>query len=773
MAAVDPGPPAKAADALMPRQRLQIQGIVQGVGFRPSAYQLALARGLTGQVWNHAEGVTLEVQGPAAALADFVRALREDLPPPARVTRLEVLEVPEVAGEAAFSILPSGTGGIQRPVVPPDLAVCGACAAEMDTPGERRYRYPFTNCTRCGPRYSLIEGLPYDRPRTAMKGFPLCADCDREYRDPRDRRFHAQPVACPACGPRLTLRNPQGAALAEGEAALVGAVATLQGGGVLALKGLGGYQLLVDATSAAAVAGLRARKRREAKPFAVMFPDLGSLEAACEVSPGEVAWLTGPEAPILLLPRRPTAQVVAGVAPDNPRLGAFLPSTPLHRLLLGEVGRPLVCTSGNLSDEPMAFKDEEALARLGGLADAFLTHDRPILRPVDDSVLRVDGDGPTLLRRARGFAPLARDLDRNLARNLDRPGPCVLALGAHQKNTVSLLKEGQLIMSQHLGDLSSLAGADLQARTVADLLAFFGASPEVLACDLHPDYASTRLAERLAADWGLPLRRIQHHHAHGAACAAEHGLEGPVLALAWDGTGLGTDGTLWGGEALRLEGATCTRVGHLKPFPLPGGEAAAREPRRSACGLLWATRGAGPSPHSLAPAFVGPEWALLQTMLGRGLNSPVTSSIGRLFDAVAALAGLSPRRGFEGQAAMALEFAAGDRMAVPYAWHLEGGIADPAPLVAEVLQDLAAGCPAGEVAARFHTALAELALAWARLGGVPDVVLSGGCFQNARLAAEVQARLLGQGFRVYRHRDYPPNDGCISLGQAVLAARPG
>ncbi|MDP1831056.1 MAG: carbamoyltransferase HypF [Geothrix sp.] len=746
----------------MPRLRIQVRGVVQGVGFRPAVYRLALARGLSGTVWNHAEGVTIEVQGGAEGLSDFERALRDEIPPPARVRSLASESVAEIPGESGFRIRASGAGSEIRPVVPPDLAVCGACAAEMDTPGERRHRYPFTNCTRCGPRYTIIESLPYDRPRTAMKAFPLCPDCGREYRDPMDRRFHAQPVACPACGPRLTLRRPGASAMAEGEAALQAASTALRAGEILALKGLGGYQLLVDATSAEAVRRLRDRKRREEKPFAVMFPDLARLLQACEAGEEETAWLTAPEAPILLLRRSGAGPVVEAVAPGNPRLGAFLPYTPLHRLLLAAVDRPLVCTSGNLGDEPMAFEDDEALRRLGGLADLFLTHDRPILRPVDDSVLRVDGDGPTLLRRARGFAPLAVPLAMK--------GPCVLAFGAHQKNTIALLKGGELIMSQHLGDLTSPEGADLLARTVADLRAFFGARPELLACDLHPDYASTRLAERLAAEWDTPLVRVQHHHAHGAACAAEHGLKGPVTALTWDGTGLGSDGTLWGGEALRIEGPAFVRVGHLRPFPLPGGEAAAREPRRSACGLLWATRGASAPPPGLAGAFDGPDWELLQTMLAKDLHSPVTSSIGRLFDAVAALAGLPARRGFEGQAAMALEFAAGDRAEPPYPWDLKEGAADPAPLVEAVLSDLAAGRDATFVAARFHAALADLALAWARLGGLADVVLSGGCFQNARLTGLVQERLARAGFRVHRHRHFPPNDGCISLGQAVVAA---
>ena len=749
----------------MTRLRIDVQGVVQGVGFRPTVYRLALAQGLTGAVWNHARGVTIEAQGGSVALEAFLQALREDIPRPARVADLTFVAIPDVPGAEGFQIRASDEGGAIRPVVPPDLAICPACAEEADTPGERRYRYPFTNCTYCGPRYTIIEKLPYDRPHTSMRDFPMCPACAREYHDPLDRRFHAQPIACPACGPRLTLRRPDGDLESIGEEALHGAIDLLKAGQVVALKGLGGYQLLVDATSSMAVRRLRERKRREDKPFAVMFPDLASLSAACQVSEAERVWLAAPEAPILLLRRQPEgASVSAAVAPGNPRLGAFLPYTPLHRLLLAVVDRPLVCTSGNLSDEPMAFEDDEALHRLGGLADAFLSHDRPILRPVDDSVLRLDNDGPTLLRRARGFAPLAVPLPA-LA-----DAPTVLALGAHQKATVSLLHHGQLIMSQHLGDLTSVEGTELLVRTVTDLLDFFGVRPDRLACDLHPDYASSRLAERLSAEWNLPLLRVQHHHAHGAACRAEHGLKGPVTALTWDGTGLGTDGLLWGGEALVLEGGTFQRMGYLKPFPLPGGETAVREPRRSACGLLWATRGPGLPPPGLASVFDGSDWNLLQTMLAKGLHSPLTSSIGRLFDAVAALAGLHARSGFEGQAAMALEFAAGDLVAAAYPWDLEGGIADPCPLVEQVLLDLAAGRDAAFISARFHAALANLALAWVERSGLPDVVLSGGCFQNALLTTRVQARLTGAGFRVHRHQLFPPNDGCISLGQAVIAA---
>lgn len=746
----------------MPRLRLQVQGTVQGVGFRPEVHRRAVALGLTGTVWNHAGGVTLEVQGEPGPLAAFQRALADGLPPPVRVQSVAAEGLPEVPGEAAFRILPSGEGGPVRAGAPPDLAVCPDCAREVAAAG-RRHRYPFTTCTRCGPRYTILQGLPYDRPRTAMRAFPLCPDCAREYQDPRDRRFHAQPVACPACGPRLALLGPGGEVRATEEAALQGAARALREGAVVALKGLGGYQLLVDATDPAAVARLRRRKGREAKPFAVMFPDRARLDLECDVSGEEAAWLASPEAPILLLRRRPAGAVAPEVAPGNPRLGAFLPTTPLHALLLQAAGRPLVCTSGNLRDEPMAFEDAEARARLGALADLLLAHDRPILRPVDDSVLRVDPDGPTLLRRARGFVP------RPVAVAAD--GPCTLALGAHQKATVTVLRDRQGVLSQHLGDLSSAAGADLQARTVADLLTFLDARPERVACDLHPDYASTRLAERLAAAWGVPLVRVQHHHAHGAACAAEHGLRGPVLALTWDGTGLGTDGTLWGGEALRLEGGGFTRVGHLRPFPLPGGEAAVREPRRSACGLLWATLGPGEVPPALASASGGGDWARLQDMAARGLHSPRTSSVGRLFDAVAALAGLGARASYEGQAALALEWAAGDRVAPAYPWAFAEGVADPAPLVAALRADLARGQDAAFVAARFHAALADLALAWARRAGLAQVVLSGGCFQNARLTAEVQDTLARAGFQVHRHRQVPPHDGGLSLGQAVVAAQ--
>jgi hydrogenase maturation protein HypF len=747
----------------MPRLSVEVQGVVQGVGFRPFVYRIARSRGLAGWVRNRPDGLEIEVQGPGRRLEEFIRALKEEKPAPARIRAIAVHPLAEVEGEAAFAIRASGEGRAARPSVPADLALCDACRAELDTPGERRFRYPFTNCTHCGPRYSILASLPYDRPRTAMAGFPLCAACATQYGDPADRRFHAQPIACPDCGPRLALKDSFGALRAEGEAALQEAVQELAQGRILALKGLGGFQLLVDATSEAAVARLRHRKGREEKPFAVMVQDLPALRELCAPSDDEAAVLRSSEAPILLLPRRGGATagiVAANVAPGNPDLGVFLPSTPLHHLLTALAARPLVCTSGNRSGEPMALEEGEALARLEGVADAFLIHDRPVLRPVDDSVGRVEDGVLRLLRRARGFAPLPLPFPAGR--------PAVLAFGGHLKSTLTLAARGEAVMSQHLGDLDSPLGVALLARTVDDLSAFLGFAPERLACDLHPDYASTRLAERMAAARGLPLVRVQHHHAHVAACAAELDLRRPLLGLAWDGSGYGTDGTLWGGEALWVDGPRCTRLGHLRGFPLPGGERALREPRRSALGLCWEILGEGAAAEAL---FTAAELEPLARMLQRGLNSPWTSSIGRLFDAVAALAGIRVGAGFEGQAAMALEFAAaaaGEDGA--YAFDLRHGVADPAPLLRDLLADRARGTEPGRMARRFHHALAGLAVAFAEAAGLEDVVLTGGCFQN-RLLGELCARgLRTRGFRVHRPALYPPNDGGISLGQAWIAA---
>jgi hydrogenase maturation protein HypF len=752
----------------MIRLAITVQGVVQGVGFRPFVHAAATARGLKGWVRNRADGVRIEVQGPAPTVEDFRRVLEREAPPVARLTRMDVEQQPP-QHEEDFRILDSDPGAPPRPSIPADLATCPECLEEVASPGERRFRYPFTNCTRCGPRWTLIESLPYDRVRTSMRRFALCPDCEAEYRDTRDRRFHAQPMACPACGPSMRLLTPEGTQLGQAEPALRAAVERVLSGEVLALQGLGGFQLLVDATSPEAVARLRQRKHRPEKPFAVMFASLEALRTACMPTAEEEAMLTSPAAPIVLvrksLPDGVGTRIAEAVAPANPWLGALLPYTPLHRLLLELAGRPLVCTSGNLSDEPLCIDPAEALERLHEVADLFLVHDRPIVRPVDDSVARMGPDGPLVLRRARGYAPLPLPLGTGT--------PCLLALGGQQKATVALTAGDQAVVSQHLGDLGSVEGSRLLERTVEDLLRLLEARPVAITCDLHPDYASTKLGERLAASWRLPLLRVQHHHAHIAAVLAEHGLAGPVLGLAWDGAGLGTDGTLWGGEALVVEGARFHRVAHLRPFRLPGGERALREPRRAALGLLHALDGPVGTEH-LRGAFTPREAEVLATMLERSLHSPLTTSMGRLFDAAAALSGVHARAGFEGQAAMALEFAAGEEDArEPYPLPLRDGepaVADWEPLIRALLEDRERGAPASLMASRFHAALARLAESIALRVGLPRVVLSGGCFQNLRLLRDTVTRLRARGFEVWTPRQYPLNDGGLSLGQLFVAA---
>lgn len=747
------------------RLSLTLRGVLQAVGFRPFVRRLAGQLGLSGWVRNEAAGVQLEVEGDAERVRTFVDALRRRPPPGAIIVTLISRQV-DPRGDSSFEIRGSRAGSARGAGLPPDSAPCDDCAREIATPGERRYRYPFTHCTRCGPRWSVALALPYDRARTTLRSFTLCDDCAREYDDSEDRRFHAQPIACPRCGPRLTALDATGSTIASGEDALAAAAQALREGRICALKGVGGYQLLVDATDPPAVARLRGRKRREEKPFAVMFPSLAALRRDCHVTDDELHALLSPAAPIVLVRRSRSSSLAAEVAPNNPHVGAMLAASPLHQLLVSDVGRPLVCTSGNLASEPICIEDAEALVRLGAVADLFLAHDRPIARPLDDSLARIGPAGLELLRRARGFVP------RSFPRTED--GPTVLCLGGHLKSTIAVAAGREIVVSQHLGDLECESARALLARTARDLLRFLGARPEVIACDLHPDYASTRLAEALAAELDVPLERVQHHHAHVAACAAEHGLAGPVLGLAWDGVGYGVDGELWGGEALVCEGARALRFAHLRAFRLPGGEAAIREGRRAAAGALHAMRGAAFS--AIAAAWFSPrELAVLGAMLERGLNAPRTTSIGRLFDVVAALAGVRDRSSFEGQAAMALEYAAEEvDDAAPYPLVLRGSapiVVDWEPLLREVVADRRRGVPATVVSARFHEALAWLAAELARRAGVPTVVLAGGCFQNLRLAASARRRLAAAGFTVHSPSLAPANDGGLSLGQAWVVTR--
>ncbi|NQU25789.1 MAG: carbamoyltransferase HypF [Candidatus Nealsonbacteria bacterium] len=774
------------------RLAVSVCGVVQGVGFRPFVYNLARSLELAGWVQNAADMVRIEVQGEPDRLDALLDALRNSHPPQARVDSIDVAETAcEHDPSETFEIRPSEGNAAGRPTIPADLATCADCLAEIRDPAERRYGYPFTNCTNCGPRWSIIERLPYDRARTSMARFAMCPDCRAEYSDPSDRRFHAQPIACPQCGPALRLLGKDGNELATGADALAATVEALRTGRIVAMKGLGGFQLLVDATSAEAVARLRAKKQRPDRPFAVMMPSLGDVRRWCEVSDEEARTLASHEAPIVLLRRRggqDSDDVAEGVAPGNPYLGVMLPCTPMHHLLTDAIARPVVCTSGNLSEEPMAITTDDALRRLGPIADAILTHNRPIVRPVDDSVARATPDGVQLLRRARGYAPLPIDLGHR--------SPTILAVGGHLKNTVGLglgsvraTHQTPVILASHIGDLEHPLAVAVHRRAARDLVGFFDAVPEAVACDLHPDYASTRHAEALAAEWGVPLVRVQHHHAHAAACMAEHHLDGPVLALTWDGTGYGPDATVWGGEALVCDGAAFTRVAHLRTFALPGGDRAVRQPRRSALGLLFEIMGSRdtervlglggqlncrPLTRSGVAWFEPAELATLIAMLERSIQCPRTSSMGRLFDAVAAICGLPAVTSFEGQAAMALEFAADVNETGVYPLPLSDdtpAVADWEPLVRAVLADRTSGVPVGQIAARFHNALAELGVAIARQAGCSQIVLSGGCFQNALLSQRLHTRLLQSGLNVYTHRQVPPGDGGIALGQVFIAAR--
>ena len=709
------------------RQRFEVTGVVQGVGFRPFVHGLARRHGLAGFVLNDGRGVVIEAEGEGRALGAFAAALRSEAPPLARVAAVHSASVAPRGGHG-FTIAPSTTAG-DAALVPPDAATCGECLRELFDPGDRRYRYPFVNCTHCGPRFTIVRSAPYDRERTTMAGFAMCARCRAEYEDPGDRRFHAEPIACPDCGPQLSMP-------------LADAAAVLRAGGILAVKGLGGYHLACVAGDEAAVARLRARKHREEKPFAVMSADPASLAA---LGPEEEALLRSPARPIVLVRRRRDAPVARSVAPGTTQLGVMLPYTPLHHLLAADLGRALVLTSGNRSDEPIAVDDDDARRRLAAIADAFLSHDRPIHRRCEDSVVRAGFP----VRRSRGLAPGTLRLPVAAARP-------VVAAGAELKNTFCVARGELAHLSPHLGDLDTEAAHRAFRADLALFLDMVGARPEVVAHDLHPEYLATKWAQDQDAD----LVGVQHHHAHAAACLAEHGEEGPALAVVFDGTGYGPDGTLWGGEVLRCDLAGFERVAHLEPVPLPGGEAAIREPWRTAAAYL--ERAGRPVPF--------PGWRMVRQALA--VNAPASSGMGRLFDAVAAVLGVRETVTYEGQAAIELEQLAGDTAAAAYPCRVAHGVIHGADLVAAAHDDREAGRPRAEIAAAFHEGVAAAtAEACARAANPRTVVLSGGTFQNVRLLGRVRRHLEDLGFRVLSHRLVPPNDGGISLGQAAVAAR--
>ncbi len=754
------------------RRGVTVRGVVQGVGFRPFVYRLATEEELAGSIGNDTDGVTIELEGASGRIDAFLRRLRSELPPLARIDAVVVRELP-AKGETGFRIVSSQVKGQVSTGIPADAATCADCLRELLDPKDRRYRYPFLNCTNCGPRFTITRRIPYDRPQTSMAQFKMCAACQAEYDDPLNRRFHAQPNACAECGPHVWLESATGGRI-ESDDAIAGVIERLLAGEIAAIKGIGGFHLSVDATNEAAVERLRERKHRYGKPLAVMVRDLEAARALCALTEAEERLLTTPARPIVLARARAGNGIAASVAPGIPWLGVFLPYAPLQHLLFADARvRALVMTSANLSEEPIAIDNDEARARLGGIADVFVMHEREILQRCDDSVAAVVDGAPQLVRRARGYVPL------RVALPLEAPP--LLAVGGHLKNVFTLARGKYAYQSQHLGDLENLTGLEFFEHALAHLMHTFEVEPRVVAHDLHPGYLSTRWAREWAEKRGLALEAVQHHHAHVAACMAEHGLEGAAIGLSLDGTGYGTDGRIWGGEVLvaRLDGFE--RFAHLEYMPMPGGEAAIREPWRMALGALHAAgvdvERADGSERLGASAN---ELRLMLRMIERGLNTPLTSSCGRLFDAVAAVVLRRRVVDYEAQAAIELEGAAVDEPdAEPYTTELIASEGEPAVIRvarmwAELLDDLHAGVTTARIAARFHAGVAQAfvrAAVRARAKtGIAQVAMSGGCLHNRRLTRLLRAALEAEGFAVFAHREVSPGDGGLSYGQAVVAA---
>ncbi len=787
------------------RWHIEITGTIQGVGFRPFVYRKATELELTGSVRNTPEGVTIEVQGEADRLCTFVDGLRSEPPPLAEIRTLTHRPITPFE-EDAFVIATSASGEQElKPAISPDIATCDDCLRELMSSGDRRFRYPFTNCTNCGPRYTIIEGFPYDRAKTSMKNFAMCNACAAEYADPSARRFHAQPNACPDCGPQLNIPLDE-------------ALASIAHGNIVAIKGLGGFHLACDATNGQAVERLRARKRRDQKPFAIMVRDLEAARSICHISDDEAQLLTSPRCPIVLLHKKDGIPIADAVAPDNKLLGVMLPYTPLHHLLFttrraDDIGRQrgasdtplpklrrgsvrsqsalaLVMTSANFSDEPIISDNNDARTQLADVADAFLTHDRPIHMRTDDSVIRPAKGGTIMIRRARGYVPSPIALPFS--------GPNVLALGGDIKNVFCLTDGTNAYLSQHIGDLANIESHEHFERTIEHLCSLLKIEPELIACDMHPDYFSSLVARRWALTAGIPpwvvtqggntrsapssrikTIDIQHHHAHIASCMAEHALPNQkVIGIALDGAGYGPDGTIWGGEILRADYAGYERLGRLKPVPQPGGDAAAREPWRMAVAYLrkLSALSCQLSAKDILKNIPEQELALVDQALEKDINCPLTSSLGRLFDAVAAILGIASYNAFEGQAAMMLEQAADEAVDESYAMdvRLESSDLieiDAAPMIRAIVGDVHDGVPTRAISAKFHNAVVNAFLQAVQLiGGDEAVVLSGGCMQNAWLVQGLTKRLEKAGRRVYTHRLVPPNDGGLALGQAVVAA---
>jgi len=749
------------------KQRFQIliQGAVQGVGFRPFIFKLANELKLKGIVSNNINGVIIDVEGEEQIITQFVKRIEAQKPKHSIINGLEI-SLLKVNGYNDFKIIDSDSRGDPTTLILPDISVCDECLAEMLDPNNRRYLYPFINCTNCGPRFSIIESLPYDRLNTSMNIFKMCDECKEEYENPLDRRFHAQPIACPKCGPQVQLLNHYGKPICENEDAISVAVQKIKDGKIIALKGLGGFQLIVNAGDDNAIQKLRERKHRDKKSFAVMFPSMEVIKHNCDVSDIEEQILNSAEAPIVLLNkksgiRNQASRISEFIAPENPYLGVMLPYTPLHHLLMKELGGPIIATSGNISEEPMCIDEIEALERLSGIADYFLVHTRPIIRPVDDSVVRVVKEKEMILRRARGYAPLPISIRNSTEENF-------ISVGAHLKNVIAIKKGNEVFNSQHIGDLSNTEAEKYFEATISDFQKMYKVNPDFLVHDLHPDYSSTKYCLRN----NINTIEVQHHLAHIAACYEENKLNGKCFAVCWDGTGYGFDKTIWGGEFFTYDESDYKHIAQFRQFRLPGGEAAVKDSRRSLTGILYDIFKDDIPYPTLSFSDSQNELILIVKMLQKNINCFTTSSMGRIFDAVSSLLNLCHKSFYEGQAAMMLEFAADETVNTYYNFSLIEGdkcIIDWQPMFEEIFNDLEKKIPVTEISSKFHNTLIELIITLSKRIGLKDVILTGGCFQNKFLLERTIDKLIDNRFIPSWNKQIPPNDGGISFGQAVFA----
>jgi hydrogenase maturation protein HypF len=751
---------------MISRVKIIIRGAVQGVGFRPFVYRLASEMDLKGFVLNSTHGVVIEAENHPDVLSRFVLRLQNEKPVSAFIQSLEYSFL-DAIGYGDFTIRESVNDQDISAFILPDIAVCQDCLGEMNDPKDRRYLYPFINCTNCGPRFSIIEKLPYDRPNTSMKIFTMCEACREEYEDPLNRRFHAQPIACPDCGPRIELLDNSGKVLQTGQEALLRTIELIRDGLIVGLKGIGGFQLLVNSLDARAIARLRSRKRREEKPFALMFPNIGMVKDVCLVSEIEERLLHSPESPIVLLKLKDDDKAglaLAEIAPHNPNLGIMLPYSPLHHLLLASLKVPVVATSGNISDEPICIDEIEALQKLGQIADYFLSHNRPIVRQVDDSIVRVMLGRELVLRRARGYAPLPISINKvTTSTEIEQN---FLALGGHLKNTVAIGKGWNIFVSQHIGDLATAEANNAFENVIRDFQDMYQIKNPVVVTDMHPDYLSTKYGETHFAE----IEKVQHHLAHFAACMAENQLDDEAIGVSWDGTGYGENGTIWGGEFFRFWNGRYEHIAHLRKFPLPGGDLAIKEPRRSALGILFEIFGDSifQDHKILTGNYSGEELNLFRQMLVKNTNCPQTSSAGRLFDAVASLLDIRQKINYEGQAAMMLEYSANSLETGCYSFTVSGKnpmVIDWQPMFEQILPEIMNEQPKGQIAMKFHLTLAEMILKVCKQFPLKKVILTGGCFQNAILLESTVNLLRENDYIPYWHQRIPPNDGGISLGQ--------